>query len=694
MVELKNVSKFYNNSGVVTIGLRNVSLNFNRGEIVAITGESGSGKSTLLNVICGVDSYEEGEILFQGNETSYFNEEDRDAFRRKNVAFIYQEYNVIDSATVLENIMMPLLVSGVSWKAAKEKAATIAAKVGLEGRLKSRGSTLSGGEKQRCVIARALATDAPILACDEPTGNLDSETGKEIVSLIKEVSGDKLVLIVTHNYPQVERIVTRKVRLHDGNVVEDTVRPAPSGKKAELAVTENKLGFKSQSLLTLRNIANTPKKSIFSLSVLTVFSFFALMSMLLISYSSAFFSFNVNAPYGNVLPERMVVYNDDHSPLNMESISGALENNDYYTNAFYEDVLADFYGPSTSIYCTTSTRFPERLQGIKGVKTLNSGEAFVVFSSYPEYRLNRTHIELGDRFICGRYRNDSVRVVGYGYCDELNTPLMVLNERDVWRVSAEAVFSNKITYAGDSLNGSYSAYRSGGDKFLVSLPGILSNDADITFSLAGIYDFTLRAGDYDVDNTYDYECRIEIPDDFTPERVFSSVYEVVIYTKDKWRTAAAVTAAGSSYEIPSELIDDGANSIAQRVARDYIVFNDIAAFLLLSLVGFVIMRGVYKTKTKEFTILRSLGFTKKQLKRMVEGELAAIALVACVMGVVILLIISLFWDVAAAMVSYIDVFILIAYFLTMQLFAYIISGLFNTSLFKLTVKSTIREAEL
>ena len=120
MIELKNVSKYYNNNGVITLGLRNINLTFEKNEIVAIVGESGSGKSTLLNVICGVDSYEEGEILFNGYETSYFNQEDMDTFRRKNVSFIYQNYNIIESYTVLENVMFPLLINGSTIKEAKE----------------------------------------------------------------------------------------------------------------------------------------------------------------------------------------------------------------------------------------------------------------------------------------------------------------------------------------------------------------------------------------------------------------------------------------------------------------------------------------------------------------------------------------------------------------------------------------------
>ena len=193
MIELKNVSKFYKDNNIVTIGLKNASLKLNKGEFVAITGDSGSGKSTLLNVVSLIDTYDEGEMLYYGNETFYFNQNDCDEFRKNNVAFIFQKYNIIDSYTVLQNVMLPLVIKGKTETEAKAEAVEIIKRVGLEHRIHNKGTKLSGGEKQRCVIARALATDAPILACDEPTGNLDSQTSKEIINLIIEVSKDKLV---------------------------------------------------------------------------------------------------------------------------------------------------------------------------------------------------------------------------------------------------------------------------------------------------------------------------------------------------------------------------------------------------------------------------------------------------------------------------------------------------------------------
>jgi ABC-type lipoprotein export system ATPase subunit len=273
MIELKNVSKFYNDNKIVTVGLRNVSLKLNKGEFVAITGDSGSGKSTLLNVISSIDSYDDGEILFYGNETFYFNQNDSDIFRKNNVSFIFQKYNIVDSYTVLENVMLPLIIKGKSEEEAKREALEIIARVGLEARADHRGTKLSGGEKQRCVIARALATDAPILACDEPTGNLDSKTSKEIIDLIKEVSGDKLVLVVTHDYESIKDVCTRKIKMSDGEIVEDiTFSEGIEEADHKLDLDDSKPRGKTLLRLASLNILSTPKKTVFSTMVFTFVS--------------------------------------------------------------------------------------------------------------------------------------------------------------------------------------------------------------------------------------------------------------------------------------------------------------------------------------------------------------------------------------------------------------------------------------
>lgn len=184
MIKLVNVSKYYHDENSVVLGLSKVNLELNKGEFVAITGESGSGKSTLLNVISGIDSYEDGEMYINGEETSYYSKEDWELYRKEKIGFIFQNYNLIDSYTVLENVIAVKLVQGVSYKDAKKNAIEILNKVGLGNFLKHKASKLSGGQKQRLAIARALSKDTEIIVADEPTGNLDKQNGKEIIKTI------------------------------------------------------------------------------------------------------------------------------------------------------------------------------------------------------------------------------------------------------------------------------------------------------------------------------------------------------------------------------------------------------------------------------------------------------------------------------------------------------------------------------
>src|SRR5574344_422513 len=199
MLRLENISKYYYNSGNVTVGLEKINLSFNKGEFVAITGESGSGKTTLLNVLSGQDSYENGEMYFNCEPTSGFDQADWETYRRENIGFIFQNYNLIDSYTVLQNVESALWIKGYTKEEAKTKALSYINEVGLSSRKNHLASKLSAGQKQRLSIARALAKECEIIIADEPTGNLDSENGTEIMKLLSDLSKDMLVIIVTHN---------------------------------------------------------------------------------------------------------------------------------------------------------------------------------------------------------------------------------------------------------------------------------------------------------------------------------------------------------------------------------------------------------------------------------------------------------------------------------------------------------------
>ena len=237
LLRLENIGKIYDSNDILTIGIRGVNLELDYNEFVTIEGESGSGKSTLLNVIAANDSYEEGELWFNGMETSHYSESDWEKYRERNIAMIFQDFNIIENLTVLENVELALLRME-DLKERRRIAKELIGRVGLTKQMNQRGSKLSGGEKQRTVIARALAKDSPIILADEPTGNLDVKASKEVAALLKEVSKDKLVIVVTHNPEFFRQYATRRIRVYDGKISEDRVIEKPVPVSAEAHIEE------------------------------------------------------------------------------------------------------------------------------------------------------------------------------------------------------------------------------------------------------------------------------------------------------------------------------------------------------------------------------------------------------------------------------------------------------------------------
>ena len=221
MIRLENLSKYYYGNNSVALGLRKINLEFHKGEFVAITGESGSGKTTLLSTISGLLPYEEGEMYFNGNATSYYDEQDWEEYRKNHIAFVFQNYNLIDAYTALENVMTSLLIQGESVAYAKEKSMELLETVGIAQYAGHRATELSSGQKQRLAIARALAKNTEVIVADEPTGNLDAENGRQIMELFAKLAKERLVIIVTHNFEEASSFVTRKIVIHDAEVEED-----------------------------------------------------------------------------------------------------------------------------------------------------------------------------------------------------------------------------------------------------------------------------------------------------------------------------------------------------------------------------------------------------------------------------------------------------------------------------------------
>ncbi|OUN39361.1 ABC transporter [Faecalibacterium sp. An77] len=235
MLELRNIKKDYPMGATVVHALKGVSIQFRRSEFVSILGPSGCGKTTLLNIIGGLDQYTDGDLIINGRSTKSFQDRDWDAYRNHSVGFVFQSYNLIPHQTVLRNVELALTLSGVSRAERRDRAVEALEKVGLGNQLFKRPSEMSGGQMQRVAIARAIVNNPDIILADEPTGALDTETSVQVMELLKEISKDRLIVMVTHNPPLAEQYSSRIIRVLDGQLTSDSNPLTPAELEAERA---------------------------------------------------------------------------------------------------------------------------------------------------------------------------------------------------------------------------------------------------------------------------------------------------------------------------------------------------------------------------------------------------------------------------------------------------------------------------
>lgn len=280
MLELHGIVKEYYTQDETVKALKGIDVTFRKSEFVSVLGPSGCGKTTLLNIIGGLDRYTSGDLVIKGKSTKLYTDKDWDVYRNHSIGFVFQSYNLIPHQTVIENVELALTLAGIPAEKRRERAKKALEKVGLGNKLNVRPNQLSGGQMQRVAIARAIVNDPKIILADEPTGALDSKTSVQIMELLKEISSERLIVMVTHNPELAERYSSRIIRLLDGELVSDSMPVTEEEAAAERAAlpTYNENTDKKRAKKTEKNAnkkspeANDGKKPKTSMSFFTALS--------------------------------------------------------------------------------------------------------------------------------------------------------------------------------------------------------------------------------------------------------------------------------------------------------------------------------------------------------------------------------------------------------------------------------------
>ena len=312
MLQLKNLRKSYHVGDSVTHALDDVSISFRNQEFIAILGPSGSGKTTMLNVIGGLDRYDSGDLVINGKSTKNFKETDWDAYRNNSVGFVFQNYNLISHLSIIANVELGMNLSGVPASERRKRAIDALSKVGLKDHIAKNPNQLSGGQMQRVAIARALANNPDILLCDEPTGALDTETSVQIMKLIKELSKDRLVVMVTHNSDLAKEYATRIVNFQDGKILDDSNPFTPINEKDTFNLKRTKMSYWNAIKLSFTNIMTKKGRT-----TLTAFaSSIGIISIAIVLSLSNGFQKQINTTMSKALAKYPVTITKTETDLN------------------------------------------------------------------------------------------------------------------------------------------------------------------------------------------------------------------------------------------------------------------------------------------------------------------------------------------------------------------------------------------
>lgn len=648
MLKLKDVSKYYYQDGVVAKGITKVNLELFIGEFVVITGESGSGKSTLLNVLSGLDTYEDGEMYINGEETSHYTEEDYQNYRRRYVSNIFQNFNLVNSYTVYENIELAMLMNGKNRNEVKREVDELINKVGLKKYRNTKTSKLSGGQKQRVAIARALANNTPIIVADEPTGSLDSEASKGILKLLKEISENKLVIVVTHNKKEIEEYATRLIRMHDGKLLENKVINKVN---LDSQVVENdvkEITNISKFKLSLKNAFNIPVKFvlmfvIFLLISLTLITNYGSLKMAEFEESETAY----NQYFLNSSDKRIVLTKNDKSIFNDNDYNNIkkIDTIDYIVkNDLLNDLELNVYNDYVYMYGKV---YLKKIDKVDVGRLPSNDNEIVLIGSKDSYYLTNMKDNIIDKFFTVSDESiEHVKVVGIVYNENmidgnyeyyLSDILLDKLSNSLYERYSKTSFVLDNNYYTDVFMRIDNTLKDGEVKVKDTLNNICENNSclnkDIKINVNNIY-FT---EELNLKITKTYNKNSNNYDEYTDYVYVSQNDYNKLYNKGNYQMSVFLREVKDLEITLKSLHDLGYNTLALRDAKVdevkellqiFKIFKLVITVILIITLFFItyfIIKIIYKSRNSYYTTLRSLGGTKKNSISILRNELVILA---------------------------------------------------------------------
>ncbi|PAT02303.1 hypothetical protein CI105_02880 [Candidatus Izimaplasma bacterium ZiA1] len=687
MLELKKITKIYTIGDINTYALNEVSLKFRPGEFVAILGPSGCGKTTLLNIIGGLDQYNSGDLLINNTSTKGYKEKDWDSYRNNSIGFVFQNYNLINHISILENVEMGLTLSGVSKEERKMIAIKTLKQVGLEDQMYKKSSQLSGGQKQRAAIARALVNDPDVILADEPTGALDSTTSVEVMNLIKEISKEKLVIMVTHNQEIADQFASRVVKLKDGFVIESSDESIQILKDEDYHLKKTSMSFFTALKLSFNNLKTKKGRTLITAFAGSI----GIIGVALVLAISNGFGNEINKLESETLSTLPITITE--IPLTFQggppfSTEGQIDNNTETFDPVYESEKVDHYNVLTEEYLSYLEDMPSEyissIQYYYGVQMLflyknddtitTSTSANVTFS---ELSNNSTYIDGQYDLVAGELptKNNEVLIITT-FNNEIDSHILEflgfdvdtgVDFANVIDKEIRVAFSDDIEYtvAGTDViaNVTDESYQNG---IILRVSGVVKAKKDgLEANTSGIYYHDKLENLYIASNIDSDTCDTinSIPSSLlSPDQL--TQLNLQKHAAGCIDNPLAINIYPSSFEFKDEVLGYLDSFNVGLPEEDQLIYTDLAstisgimgsiitsistvlvAFAAISLIVSSIMIGIITyvsvlERTKEIGILRSLGARKKDISRVFNAESFIVGLVAGTLGVMIAYILS------------------------------------------------------